>query len=78
MLDANTLPHPTGPPTANACEEATMLERLDTIDWATFSHAYGSAEDVPALIRALRSPDPETRDCALSELFSTIWHQGTV
>jgi HEAT repeat protein len=55
-----------------------MLEQLDKIDWATFSHAYGSAEDVPAMIRALRSPDPETRELTLDDLFSTIWHQGTV
>jgi hypothetical protein len=55
-----------------------MLEQLDVIDWATLDHAYGSAEDVPTLIRDLRSLDLDTRDHALSELFSTIWHQGTV
>jgi hypothetical protein len=55
-----------------------MLERLDEVDWAAFSHAYGAAEDVPAMIRALRSPDSETRDQTLDDLFSTIWHQGTV
>ena len=32
-----------------------MLEQLDEVDWAAFSHAYGSAEDVPAMICALRS-----------------------
>jgi hypothetical protein len=55
-----------------------MFEHLDAIDWATLSHAYGSAEDVPTLIRNLSAPDPDTRDRALSDLFSTIWHQGTV
>jgi hypothetical protein len=55
-----------------------MFEHLDAIDWATLSHAYGSAEDVPALIRNLSARDPDTRDRALSDLFSTIWHQGTV
>jgi hypothetical protein len=55
-----------------------MLERLETIGWASLSHAYGSAQDLPEMIRNLRSPDTETRDQTLDDLFSTIWHQGTV
>jgi hypothetical protein len=55
-----------------------MRDELDTIPWATFHHAYGTAEDVPDLIRALASPDPETRDETLETLFGNIWHQGTV
>jgi hypothetical protein len=55
-----------------------MLERLDAIDWAMLSHAYGSAVDVPQMIRDLCSPDLDTRNHALSDLFSTIYHQGTV
>lgn len=56
-----------------------MLEGLDDIQWEKLSHAYGSAKDVPALIRALTS-SPQTTDESgpLWELFGNIWHQGTV
>jgi len=55
-----------------------MLEGLDGIDWQDLSHAYGSATDVPHLIRSLASTHKETREQALYELYGTIWHQGTV
>jgi hypothetical protein len=58
--------------------EKTMLDGLDTTPWSTLHHAYGTAEDVPDLIRALASPNPETRDETLDTLFGNIWHQGTV
>jgi len=53
------------------------LAGLDDVDWAGLDHAYGSAEDVPGLLRALRSPDEEERDAALGELFTNIYHQGS-
>ncbi len=53
------------------------LAGLDGIDWAGLDHAYGSAEDVPALLRALRSPDEEERGEAFGELFTNIYHQGS-
>jgi HEAT repeat protein len=55
-----------------------MFEKLDAIDWAALSHAYGSAEDVPELLRALVSDDEETRHGALDALYGNIWHQGTI
>lgn len=55
-----------------------MLEGLDTIDWPSLTHAYGSASDVPDLIRALASPSQATQDEAVHELFGNIWHQHTV
>lgn len=55
-----------------------MLEGLDKIDWENLAHAYGSAEDVPALIRRLASADSSERQVALTELYGNIWHQGTV
>jgi hypothetical protein len=57
-----------------------MLEKLDTIPWSTLEHAYGSAADVPVLIRALQtaSPDDPGEDSPLYSLFGNIWHQGTV
>ncbi|MEU8345729.1 HEAT repeat domain-containing protein [Spirillospora sp. NPDC048832] len=53
------------------------LEGLDGVDWAGLDHAYGSAEDVPGLLRTLRSPDREERHEAFGELFTNIYHQGS-
>jgi hypothetical protein len=57
-----------------------MLEGLDSIPWAKLTHAYGSAEDVPGLLRALQtaSPDAQNDESPLWCLFGNIWHQGTV
>jgi HEAT repeat protein len=55
-----------------------MLEGLEEIDWGNLHHAYGSASDVPDLLRALTSPDREERSLAISDLYGNIWHQGTV
>jgi hypothetical protein len=55
-----------------------MLERLDSIDWVTLTHAYGAATNVPPLLRTLLSPDPAERKRAIGDLFANIWHQGTV
>lgn len=55
-----------------------MLEGLDAIDWSAYTHAYGPADDVPALLRELASEDPGVRDDALWALHGNIWHQGTV
>ncbi|MEU9591152.1 hypothetical protein ACGF7W_01385 [Streptomyces sp. NPDC048219] len=51
---------------------------LDDVRWQSLSHAYGSAEDVPELIRALYQGDEETVDEAIHELYGNIHHQGTV
>ncbi len=50
---------------------------LDSIDWASLTHAYGSAEDVPGLLSALRSDDAKVRSEARYELNGNIVHQGT-
>ncbi|THA28395.1 hypothetical protein E6W17_41090 [Streptomyces sp. A1547] len=44
-------------------------------DWSQLTHAYGTAEDVPGLLRAA-GPDPENP--AWNELWSRLCHQGTV
>lgn len=54
-----------------------MWERLDSIPWQDLRHACGAAEDVPGLLRALAESESERHE-ALSELFTKIWHQGTV
>ncbi|MCW3814678.1 hypothetical protein ONA91_09445 [Micromonospora sp. DR5-3] len=55
-----------------------MLNRLDEIDWTRLTHAYGTAEDVPDLLRALASDDEDEVEEALSEIIGSIFHQGTV
>ena len=57
-----------------------MLDDLDTIPWEQLTHAYGSAQDVPGLLRALRTAPPNQKgeDSPLWCLFGNIWHQGTV
>ncbi|MEV6353519.1 hypothetical protein [Streptomyces hydrogenans] len=44
-------------------------------DWPRLSHAYGSAEDIPALLTRIASePEPEL----WSDLWSALCHQGSV
>src|SRR5207237_10305385 len=45
----------------------SMLEGLDAVEWASLTHAYGEAADVPGLIRELLSSDPEVRTTVRSE-----------
>ncbi|MGW1511774.1 HEAT repeat domain-containing protein [Streptomyces sp. NPDC002394] len=47
---------------------------LDDIGWASLSHAYGSAADVPGLIRALYRPEDAVE--AADTLFVNVHHQG--
>ncbi|MFW5417519.1 hypothetical protein J0910_12985 [Nocardiopsis sp. CNT-189] len=54
------------------------LAGLDAVDWASLGHAYGTAEDLPALLAAAGSADPEEAEEAVYELFGTVWHQGTL
>jgi hypothetical protein len=54
------------------------LPGLMAIAWETLSHAYGSAGNVPALLRAILSTDEQHRAFALTLLHQTIWHQGTI
>lgn len=55
-----------------------MLETLDEIDWSRLTHAYGSAFDVPDLIRSVAHGNKVDADKAWYELYGNIWHQGTV
>ncbi|MFG3256728.1 hypothetical protein [Streptomyces sp. NPDC048172] len=53
---------------------------IDALDWAALEHAYGPADDIPGLLRALASAEAEAeaRDEALDTLFSSLCHQGSV
>ncbi|OIK23665.1 hypothetical protein VT52_031345 [Streptomyces malaysiense] len=53
------------------------LSGLDGLDWSALTHAYGPADDVPGLLRALCSPDAEQRHQALDALYGNIFHQGS-
>ncbi|MEV6107402.1 hypothetical protein AB0M28_22240 [Streptomyces sp. NPDC051940] len=55
-----------------------MLDGVDDIDWSALEHAYGPADDVPALLRAAGAADPAVREVALDELVSSLCHQGSV
>jgi HEAT repeat protein len=57
--------------------ERGVLEGLEAVNWAALGHAGGSAEDVPWLLRQVRTADPKVREETLRELFSRIVHQGT-
>lgn len=54
------------------------LDGLDARPWSSLSHAYGSAGDVPDLLRDLTGADVDAADEALSELYGSVLHQGTV
>jgi len=51
---------------------------IDEVDWASLRHAYGSAEDVPGLLRGLASEDPVERANALDGMYGAVHHQGMV
>jgi len=55
-----------------------MFESLDAVPWSNLGHAYGTAEDVPVLLRQAMSDNQDERNEAWNELYGNLWHQGTV
>ncbi|MEV8592286.1 HEAT repeat domain-containing protein [Streptomyces sp. NPDC052012] len=55
-----------------------MFTGIDEVDWASMRHAYGSAEDVPALLEGLASADAAERETALDGMYGAVHHQGDV
>ncbi|MGW3815702.1 HEAT repeat domain-containing protein [Streptomyces sp. NPDC005046] len=55
-----------------------MFRGIDEVDWASMEHAYGSAADVPELLRGLASPRPQERETALDGMYGAVHHQGDV
>lgn len=47
------------------------------VDWASLTHAYGVADDVPGQLDAVRSADEAERDRAYWALYGNVFHQGT-
>lgn len=55
-----------------------MFTGLDEVDWMSLRHAYGSAGDVPGLLRGLASADRAEREAALDGMYGAVHHQGDV
>jgi hypothetical protein len=54
-----------------------LLQHLDDVPWVDLKHAYGSAADVPDLLRKLLDPDPKVRNEVLWTLYGNVFRQGT-
>ncbi|MBO0825617.1 MAG: hypothetical protein J2P27_17455, partial [Actinobacteria bacterium] len=50
---------------------------IDEVDWGRFRHAYGAADDVPDLLRALSARDQQRASDSLSSLWNSVCHQGS-
>ncbi|MFJ8019081.1 HEAT repeat domain-containing protein [Streptomyces sp. NPDC096311] len=55
-----------------------MFTGMDEVGWASMKHAYGSAEDVPELLRGLASACSQERERALDGMYGAVHHQGDV
>ncbi|MFJ7064036.1 HEAT repeat domain-containing protein [Streptomyces sp. NPDC101115] len=55
---------------------ARMWVGLNAVGWNGLEHNYGSAEDVPGLLRRCSGPDPDDAGEASSELLNLLFHQG--
>ncbi|WP_371579112.1 HEAT repeat domain-containing protein [Streptomyces sp. NBC_01314] len=53
-----------------------MWVGLDAVEWAGLKHNYGSAEDIPDLLRRCGGPHPDDAHDASSELLNLLFHQG--
>lgn len=58
-------------------QQPDMLAGVDDVPWQDLRHAYGPADDVPALLRALALGSGEADD-PLETLCGSICHQGSV
>ena len=54
------------------------ISALDTAEWTTWPHAYGSARDTPEHLAALLGDDEEAQLTAARHFSSAIVHQATV
>ena len=56
----------------------SLAGALALVPWSTLRHAYGPADDVPALLFAVTVGTDDVRRVAWWELWGNIHHQGTV
>ncbi|MEU1101986.1 HEAT repeat domain-containing protein [Streptomyces tibetensis] len=52
-----------------------MFRGMDEVAWTSLRRAYGSAKDVPGLLRGLASSDPAERQTALDGMYAAVHHQ---
>ncbi|MFG3723328.1 hypothetical protein ACGF8D_36630 [Streptomyces massasporeus] len=53
-----------------------MWEGLDEVDWAGLEHNYGSARDVPDLLRRCARRPADEAEAAADDLLNLLFHQG--
>jgi hypothetical protein len=53
-----------------------VLDGLDDVTWATYDSAYGPADHVPILLRALAYGPQDAAEDAFEELIRSLYHQG--
>ncbi|MEU0402745.1 hypothetical protein ABZ318_21375 [Streptomyces sp. NPDC006197] len=53
-----------------------MWAGVDAVDWSELKHNYGSAEEIPVLLRRCAGPDSDDAEDASSELLNLLFHQG--
>jgi hypothetical protein len=53
-----------------------LINDLDNVNWSQLRHAFGPADEVPALLRRLVGNDEHARDLAALELYGCLWHDG--
>lgn len=58
---------------------STFEERLKSVEWSRYHHAYGAAEDVPELLLAIANADADSDafEGAMDALWGNVIHQGT-
>lgn len=54
---------------------APLLSGLDAVDWKSWEHAFGTADDVPDLLRAVAGKDAKRAAKALDAIASSLNHQ---
>ncbi|MFI5795772.1 HEAT repeat domain-containing protein [Streptomyces sp. NPDC051677] len=55
-----------------------MFTGIDEVEWTSLRHAYGSARDVPGVLRGLASAEPVERAAALDRMYDAVHHEGNV
>ncbi|MFE3073351.1 HEAT repeat domain-containing protein [Streptomyces sp. NPDC059247] len=55
-----------------------MIDNVENTDWASMTHAYGPAHEVPEWLNGMVSPDPRIRDRAFEGFYGAVHHQGDV
>jgi hypothetical protein len=55
---------------------ADLWDGLDEVDWASLRHNYGSAEDVPDLLRRCADRNRRRAAEAVGRLENHLYHQG--